>query len=257
MRYALSFTPSASSPLWLIGSQWIGLDGYSGKFIQQPHIRGIENDRLWELTSSARHFGLQAVIKYPFRLAPDANVEQLYDLLNTFTARQQRVVLANLELLTINDRFFIEAQLFPVQLLHIASGAVKMLNQVSAQLNPSEYARLKAGFLNDQEKKNLKTWGYPYVFNQFRFQIRLTSRVTNMVEKEIIFSALNRSFTAVCAEPLLIDALCLYVENGPGAPLRFLHRFTFPKHYSEEEDRHPYVNNTTKDLHSRYQRSAS
>jgi len=256
MRYALSFTPSPSSLLWETGSKWIGLDSYFGKFLEQPCISGIESDRLWELTSSARYFGLQAIIKFPFRLASATTVEKLYDLLGSYAAQQQSVALTGLELQNSNDCFFLQSQTVPIQLLHIASGAVKMLNQVRAPLNPSECARLKAEFLTTQEKRNVQIWGYPYVFDQYKFQIRVTSRITKMVEKEMMYSALNRFFAPVCAEPLLIDALSLYVENGAGSPLRFLHRFTFFKHSSEEKERHHYAHNTTQNFHSRYQRSA-
>ena len=138
----------------------------------------------------------------------------------------------------------------PKKLLHLAGDAVRIVNQLSAPLNPSEHARLRARILSTQEKQNIENWGYPYVFNQFRFRICLTSHITHRFEKEVIYSALNRYFSAACADPLMIDAICLFVENGPGAPLRFFRRFSFTLHPSEAKERQRYAHNTTKDIYS-------
>ena len=256
MRYALSFLPSVATPLYQAGCLWLGRATSTGRNSSQPLLQGITPDRLWELACYPRNFGLQAVVKFPFRLAPNVTKKTLCEILQNFAIQQTPVAISNLKLSKNVDIFHLEAKDLPTNLLNLAGNAIKTLNQFCAPLKPSEYARLKAGILSIQEK-NIETWRYPYVFDQYRFKIWLTSRITHSLEKEVIYSALNRYFSAACADPLMIDAICLFVENGPGTPLRFSHRFSFTPHPSEKMDRHHYANNTTKDIYSRYQRSAS
>ncbi len=256
MRYALSFSPSVSSQLFQAGSHWLGRNTYSGENISQPQVQGISADRLWELTSYARYYGLQAVIRFPFRLAAEVTLETFFEELEKFAVQQTPLVVSPLKIDQDVGVFYLETEHLPNRLLHLTGDAVKIINRLSAPLTPSEYARLKAGILSTQEKQNLQNWGYPYVFNQYRFRIWLTSHINHTAEKEVIYSALNRYFSATCADPLMIDAISLFVENGPGEPLRFFHRFLFTPHPSEEEKRQRYANNTTKNIHSGYQRSA-
>lgn len=253
MRYAITFSPAIASTLWPIGCRWLGLDPIVGKSLPQQHVSAVDAPRLWELTSSARRFGMQAVIKYPFRLGATISIERLVDSVEQLTARLRPVVLPGLVLRCSHGRFRLESVVEPTELSGIAAAVIQTLQPLSAPLNPSEYARLKAGILTTRERENLHAWGYPYVFEQYRFQIRLTSYITESREKEVIYSALSSCFSSVCAEPLMIDAMCLFVETGPGTPLRFLHRFVFAKRFSGEEEHCHHASITAENLYSRHQ----
>jgi hypothetical protein len=97
-------------------------------------------------------------------------------------------------------------------------------------------ARRKAAMLSGQEKKNLEIWGYPYVFEQFRFHFTLTTRMAEGREKEVIHAALIETFAPLLEAPPAIDALCLFVETVAGQPLRCLYRFPFPFSSSPPEE---------------------
>ena len=108
--------------------------------------------------------------------------------------------------------------------------------------------------LSGPEKINLAIWGHPYVFGQFRFHFTLTARMAEGREKEAIHAALIQTFGTLLADPLMIDALCLFGEPAPGQPMRCLHRFPFPSFNPEPEECIAHDQQLLpKDLYSGYQ----
>ncbi len=232
----------------------MGLEPFSGEAFEQPSLQGIDPDRLWELTRSARRMGFQAVVKPFFRLALEMTEEKLCEHLEIFTSRQVPLLLPPLVLRFQDNRFYLEPHTYPSSLISLAADCIRTFDPYGMSPKPSESARLRAAVLSPQEKKNLELWGYPYVFNQYRFRLVLTSRVTDPVEKEVIYSALVRYFSSACAPSLTIDALCLFVETGAGQPMRFIRRFDFPAHQPEIEEPTANDNPASKEFYSRYQR---
>ncbi len=236
MRYAIYFAPPAASPLWQQGSQWLGRDALSGRSLPQPHFRGIDPERFVELTASAAHYGFHATLVPPFRLAGRNSEADLLIALADFSLCQKSLPLPPLEIGQL-DRFFCLRpirHLPPLQTL--ASLSIRAFDRFRAPLTPSELARRKAAMLSGQEKKNLEIWGYPYVFEQFRFHFSLTSPMAAGREMELIHAALIETFRPMLAGPLVLDALCLFIEPEPGQPMRCIHRFPFFLSSSESEE---------------------
>jgi hypothetical protein len=71
--------------------------------------------------------------------------------------------------------------------------------------------------LSAEEFHNLHRWGYPYVFESFRFHMTLTGRVAGG-EAERVRRALDEVFGAALAVPVPVDGIALFVEPEPGAP---------------------------------------
>ncbi len=227
MRYAISFTPPASSSLWQQGSRWLGRDAYNGHSLPQPRLRGIDPERLATLTRTPGRYGFHAAIVPPFRLAENRSEEKLFDAMIDFVSRQRPVPVPGLEV-GLLDNFFCLRPLRHSQAVQTLAGlCVRSFDCCRAPLTPSEMARSKAAILSGQEKKNLEMWGYPYVFEQYRFHFTLTARVAGGQEQEVIYSALSECFSPLLQDPLVIDALCLFIEPDPGQPMRCLHRFPF------------------------------
>lgn len=227
MRYAIYYTPANDSPLWQQGSRWLGREATTGRFLPQPRIAQIDPDRLAELTRIPRHYGFHATIVPPFHLHFGTSEEQLLLALTDFTSRQHAFLFPKLEIAQIDGFFCLKPDRFchPIQLL--AALCLREFDRFRAPLSSGEMARRKAGQLNGQEKRNLELWGYPYVFDQYRFHFTLTARMTESKEKERIHQALGETFNPHLQEPFTCDALCLFVESEPGQPLRCTHRFPF------------------------------
>ena len=137
------------------------------------------------------------------------------------------MILPPLELGVCNGRFFLEPPACPQSLVDLAARCTRSFAPFSQPLKKSQLARFRAADLTATQRINLETWGNPYVFNQFRFRYRLSSRLSNRQEQETLYSSLYGYFGAVCAEPATVDSLCLFVEADVGSPMRLLYRFPF------------------------------
>ncbi len=227
MRYAIYYAPPASTPLWQLGSRWLGRDARSGQLLTPPRIRGIDSERILELTRIPRHYGFHATMTPPFRLNGKTTEPHLLEVLTDFVSRQQPFSIPALKLSQMNGFFCLQPARHSLSLQTLASLCIRAIDHCRAPLTPSELARRKTAVLNGQEKRNLELWGYPYVFEQFCFHFTLTARLSETREKELIHAALAEIFSPYLADPLLIDGLCLFVEPPSGQPMHCLHQFSF------------------------------
>lgn len=254
MRYAISIAPLPASALWQQGSRWLGRDACSGHPLLRPCFRGVDPERLEELTRTSAHYGFHATIVPPFRLAEQVSEVELLQGLEDFAGRQRPLSLAPLEI-ALHSSFFCLRPIdhYPA-LQTLAALGIRAFDRFRAPLNPGELARRKAIMLSGQEKRNLEIWGYPYVFEQFRFHFTLTARMSEEREMNLIHTALLETFSPLLPGPLLIDALCLFVEADVGEPMRCRYRFPFPSTSSEPEERIHYDSQLLqKNLHPGYQ----
>lgn len=250
MRYTISLAMPMSSELWRAGAYWLGMEQANGVPQDQPALQGIDAYRFNELTRVARRLGFQAAVKPFFRLSQGVTEQDLCELLDDFSSKQLPITLGSLTIRYQEKKFYLEPETYPSSLISLAAEGIRILDSYGAAPKPSEYARLKAAVLSPQEKQNLELWGYPYVFNQYRFRFLLTSRVTDTVEKEVIYSALVRLFSTIIATPLMINALSLFIENGAGQPMRLIKRFEFSSHPFNKEDSVTNDNPTSQELYS-------
>ena len=227
MRYALFFAPPATSPLWHLGCQWLGRDAVSGVSLTQPAFRGLDADTIVGLTRTPARYGFHATIMAPFRLKDGLQESELLDALTDFTACQRQLTTPPLTVSQLDHFFCLRPVRHSTALQGLSSLCTRAFDRFRAPLHPSELARRKAGQLTGQEKKNLELWGYPYVFDQFRFHFTLTARMADGKCKDRVHLALLEIFEPLLDDPLMIDALCLFVEPAPGQPMRCVHRFPF------------------------------
>lgn len=254
MRYAISLAPPTASPLWQRGSQWLGRDAYSGQSLPHPRFREVDPERFAELTRTPAHYGFHATIVPPFRLAERVNEADLLQGLDDFAARQRPLSLAPLEIALLSNFFCLRPVGHFPPLQTLAALGIRAFERFRAPLTPGELARRKAVMLSGQEKRNLEIWGYPYVFEEFRFHFTLTARMAEGREMDLIHTALLETFTPLLPGPLLIDDICLFIETDAGEPMRCLYRFPFPPTSSEPEERiHHAPQLLQKNLHPGYQ----
>ena len=56
----------------------------------------------------------------------------------------------------------------------LAADCVTRLDRFRAPLTAADRARRRASLTSDRLRENLEAWGYPYVFDDFRFHMTLT-----------------------------------------------------------------------------------
>lgn len=101
--------------------------------------------------------------------------------------------------------------------LHAFAGeVVRRFERFRAPLTSADIARRRPDELTGAERQNLVQWGYPYVFDEFRFHMTLTGRVA-AERRDAVESVLLDHFAEFHGRPLAIQGLALFREQARGA----------------------------------------
>jgi len=203
-RYALYVLPEPDSALMRLGQNW---------------LQALPA----ELTAEARVYGFHATLKAPFRLAQGCDEAQLRQACADFAARQAVIVEAP-PVLAVLDEFFALRPSGPAPAIQdLGAACVRHFDRFRAPLNQAELAKRLKAPLSPRHRQLLEEWGYPYVFEEYRFHMTLTGRVGG--DRQDAVAALLRPLTAeACAENLEIRSVCL-VRQRPGGDFTLVERF--------------------------------
>jgi putative phosphonate metabolism protein len=225
MRYAIYFTPGRDDPLTRVAANWLGRDPFTGATMPAPAIGRMSQAEIAFHTAAARRYGFHATLKAPFRLADGETEQSLDKAVEVFAESVDLVHLPRIRLDQI-DGFF---ALLPEQRLpalnQFADDIVVAFERFRAPLTDAEIERRNPDAMKPAEFRNLCQWGYPYVFEAFRFHMTLSGRVADH-EAVRVRSAIEEFFGSLLDEPLLIDGIALFVEPEAGAPFHVRSRYT-------------------------------
>ena len=223
MRAAIYFTPPAGSALAKTAALWLGRNPFDG----EP-TRKADKTRDPLIASPAR-YGFHATVVAPFRLNETADLETIDARLAEFCAAQApfAITAAVPEKL---GRFFALVPTEPSSKLQmLEEAAVRAFARFRAKPSEDEIARRRPDSLTERQRAYLEEWGYPYVFDEFRFHMTLSGALSK-AEAKALHSDLKSTFAAFDGETLAIDQLAIFVEPEPEAPFRVhsVHRFEKP-----------------------------
>src|SRR5262245_58571453 len=216
MRFAVYFTPGRDEPLTRRAADWLGRDPFSGGPAQPPAVSTLSPTEIAFHTAAPRRYGFHATLKAPFQLVPGETEATLADARAGFASRTQRFAVR----LVIGriDGFFALVPATPAPLLQrLADDVVESFDRFRAPLSEADIERRNPDALSAEEFRNLHRWGYPYVFETFRFHMTLTGRV-GAGESDRVRAALDEVFGPLITAPIAIDGLVLFAEPEPGAP---------------------------------------
>ena len=221
MRYAIYFTPRQDEPLARIAANWLGRDPFGAATRPVEAVGELSAAEVAFHTASARRYGFHATLKAPFRLAPNETEASLRAALDTFAEVTPPVIMPHLVVGQI-DGFFALVPEAPLPALNAFAGeVVRAFDAFRAPLTEAEIERRSPDSLKPDEFRNLCQWGYPYVFETFRFHMTLSGRVGPQ-ESPRLRAAIDSLFADVLQRPVTLDALTLFVETEPGAPFMVL-----------------------------------
>jgi len=171
------------------------------------------------ITIDARRYGFHATLKAPFRLAEGRTLQQLDESVAVIAASTDAVVIPELALSRLGD-FFALVPGGPVEELHaLADTLVTEFDPYRAPATPAEVERRNPAALSPRRRELLEAWGYPYVFEEYRFHLTLTDRIPT-IDQPAVREALADWFADSIGQPLLVDSLALFTEAEPGAPFQ-------------------------------------
>ncbi len=220
-RLAIYYTPRPYSEIALTASIWLGRDVYGKKSSEPVVVDGFLATRRLELVSAPCHYGFHATIKPPFQLLEQKSVQYLKRRLHQFADGWHSFVLPPLEVSFMHDFFCLRPSGSCPLLAKLAADAMHFFDDYAKPLSKSEFERRRQTALSPRQELLLQTWGYPYVFEEFRFHLTLTGKVTDKEEKNILEKELQKRFHPGLCQDVSLDSLCLFMEEDR-APMRLI-----------------------------------
>ena len=216
VRYALYFPPAASDDLTLAAARWLGRNAFNGAALEQPAAVGFEPPALSALTADPRRYGFHATLKAPFELAEGRSEGELVAEVARFAAAMEGFDIPEVVVGRLGSFFALVPSEECAPLQAFAAEVVRRFEDFRAPLSSADIARRKPDELSADERQNLVQWGYPYVFDTFRFHMTLTGRVP-VDHAPAMEAALLRHFAEFHGNPLAISGIALFREPSRGA----------------------------------------
>lgn len=217
MRYAVYFTPEEGSPLAHAGASWLGRDALSGSWEMMPEIENMDADRQIALTDSPRRYGFHATLKAPFVLREGFCERDLLSAVDVFASETAPAPLScGLHVASLGGFIALMQAGDDIGLNDVAAAGVERFEAYRAPLTDADLARRRKQNLTAEQDKLLVEWGYPYVFDQFRFHMTLSQRIENEQELAIMKKAAEIHFDAALAKVTELTHISLFQEKQPG-----------------------------------------
>ena len=227
MRLAIYFVPDPDTELYQFASNWLGYDIRDAREI--PYAKALLriNPQHEELVAPARRYGFHATLKAPFRLRDGENVEKIVEGLQEFSGRFRKFTVPSLQFRTFSSFTCLVPEIEQTEIKKIADQLVRDFDRFRSPLTQEELDKRMAKKVNARQIDLLRQWGYPYVFDCYRFHMTLTGTLpTDPVKKNEIQQQLRRYFEPVLKQPLCFNTISLVCEPDPKSC--FVHVQQFP-----------------------------
>ena len=221
-RYALYFAPLDDRPLWDFGSATIGWDAETAtEHPARPPAPALAPG--WtEATAEPRRYGFHATLKAPFALAEGTSAEALLAAAEAFAARPRPVPQLRLKVRILAGFVALVPEGPSSDLAALAAACVREFDRFRAPLTPAERARRAPERLSQRQVESLDRWGYPFVFEEFRFHMTLTGRLPSDAA-EVARAALEATHRQACGGGLTaVSTLAVFVQPSPDERFRIL-----------------------------------
>lgn len=226
MRYALYFTPPQDAELTRLAADWLGRDAFSNEVRLPPPVGRLSTNEVSEHTRFPRRYGFHATLKAPFELAHGQSEDGLIAALETFVAGRRAFDIERLAVNRIGGFFALTPVGPAAELNSLADACVRQFDVFRAPLSDADFVRRKPERLPPAAVENLKRWGYPYVFETFRFHMTLTGSVDETAAIKLR-PVLGDLFARALTKPVSVDAVTLFVETKAGGDFTVRRRFVF------------------------------
>ncbi|WP_065749905.1 DUF1045 domain-containing protein [Bradyrhizobium paxllaeri] len=220
-RYAIYYTSAPDSALDRFGASLLGYDTHSGEDLPFPD--GLPPD--WrDLTQDPRKYGFHATLKAPITLADGKAEARLAAACELFADLARPVPVIRPIVDSISGFIAVIPAEPSADLDLLAAEATKAFDPFRAPLNGEDRARRNPAALTPRQRDYLDRWGYPYVFEEFRFHMTLTGRLPAERRGPVV-AMLRERFAATGMETLAIDAIALCRQDDATSRFRVIGRW--------------------------------
>lgn len=214
-RFAIYFVPAADTELYRFGAAVLGYDCYTGQDVAHPPEIGFSASEWSALTAEPRTYGFHATLKAPFRLRPQLHFLDLREQVHGLAAELEPLVIDPVVGLVAGFVAIVERSPSPA-LAKLAGRCVTALDCFRDALTLEERNKRLAAGLDADQIANLDRYGYPYVLDQFRFHMTLTSGRAPE-QRERVHGVLADAFTRLPPGPMRVDRIALCHQAYPSA----------------------------------------
>jgi len=226
-RYAIYYAPRPGSALHDFGRSWLGHDPDRGPRIKALRPEGLTVEAQSRAIKEPQRYGFHGTLKPPFRLIPGKSEAELFDFAAQFARTQRRILLPPFHLAAMKS-FIAMVPSKPVPLLdRLAADCVEAFDVFRPPTTPDERRRRlrKADGLTKRQRAYILEWGYPYVLEEFRFHLTLSSDLP-ADEQMRAFKTLSPLVEPLRSAPREVNELCLFIQNNSRARFTCAARFT-------------------------------
>lgn len=221
-RFAIYFVPAADTALYRFGAAVLGYDCYSGAALGAWRDAGLNETEWTALTAEPRTYGFHATLKAPFWLRAEFDQADVLADLRTLAASITTIPTIEPRVGLIGGFVAIVPAPASPGLDELAAHCVTGFEKFRLPMTAQERSRRLAAGLSRRQIANLERWGYPYVFEEFRFHMTLTGRI-GPDRRAAIHGLLQHEFARACGYgPIRIDRLALMLQDHRNAPFRVI-----------------------------------
>jgi hypothetical protein len=218
-RHAVYYTPPPGV-FADFGAGWLGWDVARGT----RAARTVEVEDAEEITATPRRYGFHATLKPPFRLAEGRKVAELEAAVAEAAAATPVIRGARLHLQRLGPFLALVPATDHAPFSVLADAMVRDLDAFRLPPSDAEIARRRAAGLTPAQDAHLLRWGYPYVFEEFRFHLTLSGKL-DPATADRVEAALAPVLAEVVPDPFDITDVTLAGEDEDGY-FHELHRYT-------------------------------
>ena len=223
-RYAVFAVLRPETGLARFGAAWLGWDIETGAEVNPAETGGLPAALHAAVTGEPRRYGFHGTLKAPFRLLDGWTEADLLAAAETFARRRAPLATSPPRLDSLGTFLALRPSKPSAELDTLASECVVWFERFRAPLVEAELSKRRLGGLSRAQDELLTRWGYPYVFDEFRFHMTLTGSLDADL-KARVSGALTPKLAKLLDVPLQVSDLVLCVEPEPQARFRVLLRF--------------------------------
>lgn len=218
-RYAIYFAPEHGSVLDRFGSELLGYDVHRGTDV--PFPSGMKLPSGWrEITQDPRKYGFHATLKAPMALAPGKAEGELIAACAAFAGAPRTIPVIRPIVDVISGFIALVPDAASADLERLAADCTSEFEPFRAPLTEQDRARRNPSTLTPRQRDLLDRWGYPYVFEEFRFHMTLTGRLD--IGHGPILEMLRDRFRDTGIRDLAIDRIALFRQDDPARRFRVI-----------------------------------
>lgn len=216
-RFAIYYVPP-DGPLAEFGAKWLGWDVVTGREAVQFDVPGLH-----DITMTPRKYGFHGTLKPPFCLKEGQTLAALETAVSDVADALSPAVCDGLKLTQLG-RFLALTPLGTLDgLQRIAAACVRDLDGFRAAAGEAELARRRKAGLSTRQEALLAEWGYPYVFEEFRFHLTLSGQLPE--EDVHDWTDTLHGYLVDLPAPFVVDQIALCGERQDGR-FELIHRYT-------------------------------